>query len=65
MRLSIDVQALREESDRKNKDRDAIEVRILSLVQEGLPANTIALRVGISTSTIRRMLRKLRTATQA
>lgn len=64
MRLSIDLQALREESDRKNRARDAVEIRIASLVEEGLPANAIALRVGISTSTIRRLLRKLRAATE-
>lgn len=64
MRLSIDVQALREKSDRKNQLRDAIEVRIASLAEEGLPANAIALRVGISTSTIRRLLRKLRAGPQ-
>jgi len=60
MKLSVDVQALREESARKNGERETVEVRVASLVREGITIRTIALRVGISQSTIHRSLRKLR-----
>lgn len=60
MRLPIDVQALREESVRKTDERAAVEIRVSSLVQDGLDIPTVALRVGISQSTIHRILRKLR-----
>lgn len=60
IRLSVDFQALREESQRKGSAREAVEVRVATLVKEGVTIPTIALRVGISQSTIHRILRKLR-----
>ena len=60
MKFSVDFQALQEKSAQKEKDREAVEIRIATLVREGLPAHIIALRIGISESTIRRALRKLR-----
>jgi len=65
MRLSIDVHALREESARKTGEREAVEVRIATLVREGITIPTIALRVGVSPSTIHRILRKLRSSIEA
>lgn len=61
MKFSVDFRALQEKSEQKVKDREAVEIRIATLVREGLPAHVIALRIGISESTIRRVLRKLRT----
>lgn len=60
MKFSVDFAALREEGDRKNRHREAVEIRIATLVREGLPAPIIAVRVGISERTIRRVLAKLR-----
>lgn len=56
----MDFRALREESERKGKGKEALEIRIAALANEGLPMPTISLRIGISESTIRRTLRKLR-----
>ena len=58
----MDFRALEDERQRKANDREALEIRIASMAREGLPAPMIAMRIGISTSTIRRALRKLRTA---
>lgn len=60
MKISVDFRALEEERQRKAGDREALEIRIAAMAREGLPAPTIAMRIGISTSTIRRALRKLR-----
>lgn len=62
MKFSVDFRALQDESERKAGEREALEIRIAALAKEGLPAPTIALRIGISESTIRRALRKLRTS---
>lgn len=62
MKFSVDFRALQDESERKANEREAVEIRIAAMAREGLPAPTIALRIGISESTIRRTLRKLRTA---
>lgn len=60
MKFSVDFSALQEQSERKNKDREAVEIRIATLVREGLTAPMISIRIGVSESTIRRALRKLR-----
>jgi hypothetical protein len=60
LKISVDFRALEEERQRKAGDREALEIRIAAMAREGLPAPTIAMRIGISTSTIRRALRKLR-----
>lgn len=60
MKFSVDFRALQEESERKGKDREAVEIRIAALAREGLTTPMISLRIGISESTIRRTLRKLR-----
>jgi transposase len=65
MKFSVDIRALQDESDRKAGEREAVEIRIAALAREGLSAPTIAVRIGISESTIRRALRKLRTSLQA
>jgi transposase len=60
MKISVDFRALEEERQRKSNDREALEIRIAAMGREGLPAPTIALRIGISASTVRRVLRQLR-----
>lgn len=60
MKISMDFRALEDERQRKANDREALEIRIAAMAREGLPAPMIAMRIGISTSTIRRALRKLR-----
>jgi DNA-binding NarL/FixJ family response regulator len=65
MKISVDFRALEEERQRKATDREALEIRIAAMAREGLPAPTIALRIGISTSTIRRVLRQLRDSLEA
>jgi DNA-binding NarL/FixJ family response regulator len=65
MKFSVDVRALQDESDRKAGEREAVEIRIATLAREGLSAPTIAVRIGISESTIRRALRKLRASLEA
>lgn len=62
MKFSVDFRALQEESERKEKDREAVEIRIAALAKEGLSTPMISVRIGISESTIRRTLRKLRGA---
>ncbi len=62
MKFSVDFTALQEKSDRKVRDREAVEIRIASLIREGLTAPMISIRIGVSESTIRRALRKLRAA---
>lgn len=65
MKISVDFRALEEERQRKQDDREALEIRIAAMAREGLPAPTIAMRIGISTSSIRRALRKLRASLDA
>ena len=65
MKISVDFRALEDERNRKAHDRNALEIRIAAMAREGLPAPTIALRIGISASTIRRTLRKLRASLEA
>ena len=65
MKISVDFRALEDERQRKQDDREALEIRIAAMAREGLPAPTIAMRIGISTSSIRRALRKLRASLDA
>lgn len=60
MKFTVDFAALQEKSDLKHREREAVEIRIATLIQEGLTAPMISVRIGVSESTIRRALRKLR-----